>query len=98
MSASRKLGVGSSAASKRCSGEKISDCGSAICGQPANRFGVQNGDCPCANDEARKTNATMYRTTMGAKETAHDLSENDLCDARNMFIDAWANQASAQKR
>src|SRR5215471_15617994 len=45
-SASRKLGVGSSAARAKWSGEKISDCGSAICGQPANTFGVQNGDSP----------------------------------------------------
>src|SRR5215467_11544653 len=56
-SASRKLGVGSSAASARCSGEKISDCGSAICGQPANTFGVQNGDSPRASDEARNCNS-----------------------------------------
>src|ERR1700741_3828156 len=55
-STARKLGVGSNAARAKCSGEKISDCGSAICGQPANRFGVQNGDSPCAKDEARNCN------------------------------------------
>src|SRR5215467_10139749 len=55
-SASRKLGVGSNAASAKCSGEKISDCGSAICGQPANTFGVQNGDSPRASEDARNCN------------------------------------------
>src|SRR5215831_10621697 len=50
-SASRKLGVASSAASAKCNGEKIRDCGSAICGQPANTLGVQNGDSPRASEE-----------------------------------------------
>src|SRR5579871_361085 len=52
-SASQKLGVGSNDARARCSGEKISDCGSATCGQPANTFGVQNGDSPRASEDAR---------------------------------------------
>src|SRR5215467_972337 len=56
-STARKLGVGSKAASARCRGEKISDCGSAICGQPAKTFGVQNGDSPRASDEARNCNS-----------------------------------------
>src|SRR5258705_6865562 len=51
-STARKLGVGSNAARAKCSGEKISDCGSAICGQPANRFGVQNGGLPRAGGDA----------------------------------------------
>src|SRR5260370_20415095 len=56
-SASRKLGVASSAASAKCSGERISDRGSAICGQPANTVGVQNGDSPRASEDARNCNS-----------------------------------------
>src|SRR5262249_52540190 len=56
-SASPKLGAGSSPARAKWSGEKISDCGSAICGQPANRFGVQNGDSPRASEDARNCNS-----------------------------------------
>src|SRR5258705_2989161 len=56
-SASRKLGVGSNAARAKCSGEKISDCGSAICGQPANRVGVQNADPPRATEDASHCNS-----------------------------------------
>ena len=32
----------------RTAGEKISDCGSAVCGEPAKTFGVQNGLSPDA--------------------------------------------------
>src|SRR5262249_47712464 len=55
-STARKFGVGSNAARAKCSGEKINDCGSAICGQPANTFGVQNGCSPRASEDARNCN------------------------------------------
>src|SRR5712691_7953700 len=53
-SIARKLALGSSKARGKWSGEKISDCGSEICGQPAKTFGVQNGDSPRASEAARK--------------------------------------------
>src|SRR5215510_12008310 len=53
-STARKPGRGATKASSRCGGEKISDCGSEICGQPAKTLGVQNGDSPRASDAARK--------------------------------------------
>ena len=47
------LGAESNHASRKWSGEKISDCGSLICGQPAKTLGVQNGDWPVASERAR---------------------------------------------
>ena len=40
-----KLGCGASSANSTI-GEKISDCGSAICGTPPKTLGDQNGDWP----------------------------------------------------
>ena len=55
-SARTKDGSGTSAAASRKNGEKISDCGSAICGIPAKTCGVQNGDWPLCRAWARKAN------------------------------------------
>src|SRR6476661_3580852 len=52
-SLSHGLGRGTSSATIKCKGEKISDCGSAICGQPAKMLDVQNGDWPVASERAR---------------------------------------------
>ena len=52
MSSARKLGCGVSAASRR-KGEKIRDCGSAICGVPAKTLGDQKGDWPLCSAVAR---------------------------------------------
>ena len=43
-------------ASSTCSGESSIDCGSAMFGQPAKTFGVQNGDSAVA--KARAMNST----------------------------------------
>src|SRR3989442_15520574 len=53
-SIARKPALGSSKARRKWSGEKISDCGSEICGHPAKTLGVQNGDSPRASEAARK--------------------------------------------
>src|SRR5436190_20480885 len=52
-SKARRLMSGPRHASRRCSGENISDCGSAICGQPAKTFGVHHGHSPRAIELAR---------------------------------------------
>src|SRR5947209_6770447 len=49
-------GAAPQTASSTWSGENSIDCGSAMFGQPANTFGVQNGDSPLAN--ARAMNST----------------------------------------
>src|SRR5258708_11004349 len=51
-STARKLGVGSNAARAKCSGEKISDCGSALGVQPPTRFGVLDCAWPRATETA----------------------------------------------
>ena len=52
-STAHKLGAPSMSASARNGGEKIIDCGSAICGWPLNTKGAQNGDSPLARLWAR---------------------------------------------
>src|SRR6478752_3399779 len=49
----RKSGVGLISAISAKGGEKISDCGSATCGEPAKTKGVQNGDNPLCRAPAR---------------------------------------------
>src|SRR5215831_1569123 len=48
-----RLGAPSMSANSRNGGEKIIDCGSAICGWPLNAKGAQAGDWPCARLWAR---------------------------------------------
>ena len=49
-------GAALASASSTCSGEASIDCGSAMFGQPANTFGIQNGNSPVWN--ARAMNST----------------------------------------
>src|SRR6478609_9703416 len=49
----RKSGAGLSAAISAKEGEKISDCGSATCGEPEKTKGVQNGERPRCQLSAR---------------------------------------------
>src|SRR5208283_1689174 len=55
-SSSRNDGSGEAQAARRKNGEKISDCGSEICGMPAKTLGVQKGDWPECNACAKKAN------------------------------------------
>src|ERR1700720_3389827 len=61
-SAARKLGAGATAASSTWGGEKISDCGSAICGQPAKTLGVQN------REDGRGRGAEAWRRSDGGEQ------------------------------
>jgi hypothetical protein len=54
-STARKEGAELNSASRKNGGEKIWDCGSAICGKPAKTLGVQKGLSPAANARARNT-------------------------------------------
>src|SRR5262245_17468787 len=82
-----KPGRGATNASSRCSGEKISDCGSEICGQPAKTLGVQNGDSPRASDAARKL-------TCGKN---CDLAYNGMVTAPDRHGQKWINEESTDR-
>src|SRR5215216_5593174 len=82
----RKLGLGSSTATRRWSGEKISDCGSETCGHPAKTLGVHNGDSPRAREAARKR--TCGRNC--------DLASHGIVTAPDSHGQAKTRQASAK--
>src|SRR5262245_66501457 len=86
-STARKPGRGTTNASSRCSGEKISDCGSEICGQPAKTLGVQNGDSPRASEDARKL-------TCGKN---CDLAYNGMVTAPDRHGQKWINEESTDR-
>ena len=79
-------GAALAAASSTCSGEVSIDCGSAMFGQPANTFGIQNGDSPVWN--ARAMNST------GGKNV--DLASYGIVTAPESHGHAGTRKASAK--
>ena len=74
------------AASRTCSGENSSDCGSEISGQPANTLGAHHGHSPCANAVAR--NCTCGKNC--------DLASHGMVTAPDSHGQAGSTKASAK--
>src|SRR6266852_2568060 len=85
-STARKLIAELKAASRTCSGENSSDCGSEISGQPANTLGAHHGHSPRANDVAR--NCTCGKNC--------DLASHGIVTAPDSQGQAGSRKASAK--
>ena len=85
-SKARRLIAELKAASRTCSGENSSDCGSEISGQPAKTLGVHHGHSPRANEVAR--NCTCGKNC--------DLASHGIVTAPDSHGQAGSRKASAK--
>src|SRR6267378_4464452 len=99
-SIARKPAFGSSQARRTCRGEKMSDCGSEICGQPAKTLGVQNGSSPRASDAARKRtcgrNCDLASHGMVTAPDSHGHDKTSQARAKILTVTERGNETESR--